>query len=176
MSWLYIQVMGQGYGDLESSHNCLKWWSEVSVTESIAPSLGNTVRKTLGLPTLAPTSNFIHCNSGLYFHDRDPARTSYHLGQDRVFWPSKGHHPHFICAQGFQSEEHFLAHFSFAPPKGSRKDNPFIVRKMEAQRRLTELPTNYIRVTRQGWHDAVFWFVIQGSLDLLFLQGTATFL
>ena len=79
MSWLYIQIMGQGYGYVESSHNCLKWWPEVSVMESTITSFGTTLRKTRGLPPLAKTSNFIHCNSGFYFHDQDPARTSHHL-------------------------------------------------------------------------------------------------
>lgn len=173
MSWLYIQVMGQGYGYLESSHNCLKWCSEVSITKSTHPSFGNIWRNTSGLPP-----NFIHCNSGFYFHDQDPDRTSHHLGQDRALRLSKGHHPHFIyiCSRipGWRA---FSCPFPICTPKGSWKDSTLTVRKMEAQRGLTELPKYYIRVKWQGWEDTVFRFPIQGSLDLLLsLQGTATFL
>lgn len=69
--------MGQGY-------EYLKKWFEVSIMERTKPSLGNTLRKTLGLPALAKISNLIHCNSGFYFYDQDSARASHHLNQDGV--------------------------------------------------------------------------------------------
>lgn len=105
-----------------------------------------------------------------------PSQDFHHLGQDRALWLSKGHHPHLLSAQGFQTAECFLVQFSFAPSKGSWKESPLTVRKVGAHRRLTELPKCYTGVKWQGWHDAAFWLPTQGSLDLLFLQGTATFL
>lgn len=64
-----------------------------------------------------------------------------------------------MFAQGFQSAEHFSAHFSFAPSKGRWEDSTLPVRKNGGSEGVDWAAW----VTRRGWDGTAFWLLIRGS-------------
>lgn len=74
-----------------------------------------------------------------------------------------------LSAQGLQPAGHFPAHFSFSPPKGSRRHTT-LPGENGSSEGTDDLPEYYGRVQWQGLDKTTFWIPIQDCLDLLFFS------
>lgn len=112
--------------------------SEVSVTEaSILLGILWGIYWAYWPWPIAPICS-IQCNSGFYFHNQDPGRTSHTSSAKQSFEPWKEHCPHLL---------HLLkdAHLqSIFLPSSHLRPSASQVRKTKVQRVLTELPDYYV--------------------------------
>lgn len=106
------------------------------------PSFENTLGNTSGLLSLAKTSKFIHYILGFYFLSHNPAKIQ------------SSRHPQLVALIIICTSIPVFRVFScpcpICAPYGKVTGSHFTRKKMEAQRRLTDLLDYYIEVKSQG--------------------------